>query len=138
PVNNQTRAEALARLFEAVREGVFMGAIAPPGVHAADSTLAANPHLKLILGYPLDTPETEVAPFATERFVDADAREVFLEKLVADGAINDYLLRMRRVNGSPVWVEVTARSRPARSGGLLRIEALVRDVSDRKRLEDQS
>ena len=51
-------------MFEAVREGVFMGAIAPPGVHAADSTLAANPHLKLILGYPLDTPETDVAPFA--------------------------------------------------------------------------
>ena len=125
-----------------------MGAIAPPGlpaeagakagVQAADTTLAANPHLKLILGYPLETPEADVAPFARERFVDANAREAFLEKLVANGAINDYLLRMRRVNGSPVWVEVTARSRPARRGGLLRIEALIRDVSDRKRLEDQS
>jgi len=115
-----------------------MGAIAPPGLPGDDTTLAANPHLKLILGYPLDTPEADVAPFARERFVDPDARDAFLEKLAADGALNDYLLRMRRVNGSPVWVEVTARSRPARSGGLLRIEALVRDVSDRKRLEDQS
>jgi PAS domain S-box-containing protein len=121
-----------------VREGVFMGAIAPPRTDAADTTLAANPHLKLILGYPLDTPEADVAPFAVERFVDRDARQQFLERLVADGAVNDYLLRMRRINGSPVWVEITARSRPARRGGLLRVEALVRDVSDRKRLEDQS
>jgi two-component system NtrC family sensor kinase len=45
---------------------------------------------------------------------------------------------MRRVNGSPVWVEVTARARPARRGELLRIEALLRDVSERKRLDDQS
>jgi signal transduction histidine kinase/CheY-like chemotaxis protein len=45
---------------------------------------------------------------------------------------------MRRVTGSPVWVEITARARPARSGGLLRVEALVRDVSERKRLDDQA
>jgi len=37
-----------------------------------------------------------------------------------------------------VWVELTARARPARSGGLLRVEALVRDVSERKRLDDQA
>ena len=46
--------------------------------------------------------------------------------------VTDHLLRMRRADGSPVWVEVTARARPARSGGLLRVEALVRDVSERK------
>ena len=61
-----------------------------------------------------------------------------LSRLANDGAVTDYLLRMRRVNGSPVWVEVTARARAARSGGLLRVEALVRDVSERKRLDDQS
>jgi two-component system NtrC family sensor kinase len=115
-----------------------MGAIAPPGTDADDTTLAANPHLKLILGYPLDTPEANVAPFAAERFVDENGRATFLDRLVTEGGVNDYLLRMRRVNGSPVWVEVTARSRAARKGGLLRIEALVRDVSERKRMDDQS
>lgn len=134
----QTRADAFARLFEAVREGVFIGALAPSGVDGADSTLAANPHLKQIFGYPADAADVDVAPFAPERFVDAYARSALISRLAAAGAVTDHLLRMRRVNGSPVWVEVTARARPARSGGLLRIEALVRDVSERKRLDDQA
>jgi PAS domain S-box-containing protein len=138
PAAAQTRADAFARLFEAVREGVFIGAIAPPGVDDADTTLAANPHLKQIFGYPLDTLESNVAPFAPELFVDGGAREALVTRLVDEGGVTDYLLRMRRVNGSPVWVEVTARARSARLGGLLRVDVLVRDVSERKRMDDQS
>jgi PAS domain S-box-containing protein len=134
----QTRADAFARLFEAVREGVFMGSLAPPGVETEETTLAANPYLKQMFGYPAETPEADVAPFARDRFVDNGAREALLARLVESGSVTDYLLRMRRVSGSPVWVEVTARARPARHGGLLRVEALVRDVSERKRLDDQS
>jgi two-component system NtrC family sensor kinase len=134
----EARAEAFARLFEAVHEGVFIGSLAQPGSEAADSTLAANPHLKLIFGYPADAPESAVAPFAAERFIDAGGRRDFLDRLSAEGAVADYLLRMRRASGSPVWVEVTARARAARHGGGLRIEALVRDVSERKKLDDQS
>ena len=104
----------------------------------ADTTLAANPHLKQIFGYAPETRETDVSPFAAERFVDADARTALVNRLVEAGAVTDYLLRMRRMNGSPVWVEVTARARPARREGLLRVEAVVRDVSERKRLDDQS
>src|SRR5258705_3750331 len=138
PVAAQTRADAFSRLFEAVREGVFMGSLAPPGVELPETTLAANAYLKLIFAYPAETPETDVAPFARERFVEADAREALLSRVIATGAATHYLLRRRRVTGSPVWVEVTARARPSRNGGLLRVEALVRDVSERKRLDDQS
>ena len=117
---------------------MFIGALAPSQVGASDSTLAANPHLKQIFGYPANAPDADVAPFAPERFVDADARSALVSRLADAGVVTNHLLRMRRVNGSPVWVEVTARARPARSGGLLRVEALVRDVSERKRLDDQA
>ena len=137
-VDAQTRADAFARLFEAVREGVFIGALAPSAADGVDSTLAANPHLKQIFGYSADAADADVAPFASARFVDVDARSALISRLAAAGAVTDHLLRMRRVNGSPVWVEVTARARPARSGGLLRVEALVRDVSERKRMDDQA
>ena len=40
------RAAAFARLFEAVHEGVYIGTI---GLDVT-STIAANPHLKLIFG----------------------------------------------------------------------------------------
>jgi len=64
-----------------------------------------------------------VAPFARERFVDADAREALLVRLVEGGSVTDYLLRMRRRQRTPVWVEVTGARRVRRGTGLLRVEA---------------
>ena len=128
------RAAAFARLFEAVHEGVYIGAIGPDD----SSTIAANPHLKLIFGFASDTPEREVRPFDRERFVDPQARVALMERLSADGAVADYLLRLRRADGASVWVEVTGRAdSPARDGSL-RIEALIRDVSERKKLDDET
>ena len=133
-----SRSDAFARLFAAVHEGVFIGTLAPSDARAGGVTLAANPHLKLIFGYPTETPEKEVTPFAVDRFGDATAREAFLERLANDGSVTDYLLRMRRVDGSAVWVEVTARTDAPNARGGMRVEALVRDVSERKKLDDQS
>ncbi len=128
------RAAAFARLFEAVHEGVYIGLVGP----ASTTTLAANPHLKLVLGYPPETIEREVRPFDASRFADEQARTAFLDRLSSAGAVADYLLRLRRADGSPVWLEVTATADPADATGAMRIEALVRDVSERKHLEDQS
>jgi two-component system NtrC family sensor kinase len=128
------RSTALARLFDAVREGAFIGLLDPTGTTGC-ATLAANPYLKSIFGYPADTPEERIDPFAPDRFNDPAARSAFFERLRRDGAVTDYLLRMRRLDGSPVWVEVTAH---AATHDPIRVEALVRDVSERKKLDDQS
>ncbi len=128
------RAAAFARLFEAVHEGVYIGL-----VHAATTTtLAANPHLKLVLGYPPEAFEREVRPFDAARFADPQARTAFLERLANAGSVADYLVRLRRADGSLAWIEVTATADPPDSTGAMRIEALVRDVSERKHLEVQS
>ncbi|HUE86847.1 MAG TPA: ATP-binding protein [Vicinamibacterales bacterium] len=107
----------------AVAEGVLIGAIG-----AESNTRRANACLKQMLGYPLDTADALVDPFHAERFTDQQARESFLHRLATDGKVIDQLLRLRRNDGSLVWVEVTA----TRHG------ALIRDVSDRRRNEDQS
>ena len=131
------RADAFARLFEAVHEGVFIGSLREGDENEPDATIAANPHLKLIFGYPEHAAEHEVQPFAGPRFADPAARPVFLKRLADEGSVTDYLLRMRRLDGSAVWVEVTARAERSPRNGL-RVEALVRDVSERKRLDDQA
>ena len=128
------RAAAFARLFEAVHEGVYIGDIGAE--HTA--TFAANPHLKLIFGYPGELPETGVRPFDAERFVDPQARGALIERLAADGSVADYLLRLRRADGTAFWVELTARADPPAADGTLRVEALVRDVSERKKLDDET
>ena len=126
------RTEAFARLFESVHEGVYIGAVDGWSTR----TLSANPYLKLMFGHAAETPQDDVRPFDLDRFIDTQAREGFLERLARDGSVTDYLLRLRRADRTPIWVEVTARAERGREG--LRIEALMRDVSERRRLEDQA
>ena len=128
------RASAFARLFEAVHEGVYIGTIGPE----SSSTIAANPHLKLIFGYAGEASEKNVRPFDLDRFVDPHARTALLERLKTDGSVNDYLLRLRRADGSAVWIELTARADPPNGKGTVRVEALMRDVSERKKLDDET
>jgi signal transduction histidine kinase len=125
-------AEAFARLFESVHEGVYIGTVDGD----SSQTLAANPHLKVMFGFAVETADQEVHPFDIGQFVDPQAREGFIGSLQRDGAVTDYLLRLRRADKTPMWVEVTAHAERGRAG--LRVEALVRDVSERKRLEDQA
>jgi PAS domain S-box-containing protein len=134
---HQRRSLAFARLFEAVLVGVYIGTLALDAEERG-ATLAANPHLRSIFGFPSDTPEPEVSPFAPERFTDPAARAAFLQRLSDQGTVTDYLLRMRRRDGQPVWVEVTARAEPSTTSGQFHLEALVRDVSERKKMDDQS
>jgi signal transduction histidine kinase/CheY-like chemotaxis protein len=127
------RGAAFARLFEAAQQGVYVGTIAPTGT----ATLAANPHLKLIFGYGDDVPESDVRLFDADRFVDPQARAALIDRLATDGAVADLLLRMRRADGNPVWVEVTAHAERLPDAAV-RVDALVRDVSERKKLDDET
>ena len=128
------RADAFARLFEAVHEGVYIGLIGP----RETTTLAANPYLKLMFGYPAESGDGKIRPFDAPRFVDPRARAAFMSRLATGGAVTDYLLRLRRADNSPVWVEVTAHADSPSQDGTVRIDALVRDVSERKKLEEQT
>jgi two-component system NtrC family sensor kinase len=130
----ERRAAAFARLFEAVHEGVYIGTIESE----TTSTIAANPHLKLIFGYALETSERDVRPFDREHFVDPQARATLFQRLATDGSVDEYLVRLRRADGDSVWVEMTAHAEPVERNGALRIEALVRDVSERKKQDDES
>lgn len=127
-------AEAFARLIETAHEGIYIGIL----TETDSTTLAANPHLRLMFGYGAEAPQDDVRPFDRERFVDEQSRVAFLERLQRDGAVTDYLLRLRRADDSAMWAEVTAHAEAADTLGSIRIEALMRDVSERKRLEAQA
>jgi two-component system NtrC family sensor kinase len=136
PPDSTQRSRVFARLFEAVPQGVFVGTIAPGD--SGHTTVAVNSHLKTMFGFGTGTPDAEVTPFAAASFVDAAAQQPFIDRLTQDGAVTDYLLRLLRVDGTPIWVEVTARAEADRERTCLGVEALVRDVSGRKKLDDQA
>ena len=127
-------AAALGRLFESVPLGIYIGALDGGN----DATVAANPHLKLMFGHAPEADEAAVRPFEPQRFVDPLVRAAFFARLERDGAVTDYLLRLRRADDTPFWAEVTAAVDDAPDDAARRLSALVRDVSERRRMEDQN
>lgn len=127
-------ADLFAGFFDALPEGAYIGVFDRTGT----STVAANQHLRLMFGWPAQTPAADVRPFDADRFLDDQARDQFLQKLAQDGHVEAYLLRLRRATGPAFWVEVTARAESAPLNRGLRIEAVIRDVTERKKLQDQS
>jgi two-component system NtrC family sensor kinase len=59
-----------------------------------------------------------------------------LQQLRRDGQVEAYLLRLRRADDTPLWIELTARAEL--SGGDLRLSSVLRDVTERRRLDDQA
>jgi two-component system NtrC family sensor kinase len=133
PPRTDPRAAALGHLVDHMQLGAFIGVLAD----GDDRTLACNTHLRLILGYPIETPEHDVLPFSQDRFIDPLARPNLVDRLRRDGSVTDFLVRVRRADLTPIWVELTGHAETAPDGGV-RLEALVRDVSDRKKLDDQT
>ena len=121
-----------ADLFEGLEEGVFVGLVGD-----ASSTLAANAHLRLMFGLAPESDLALVRPLDADRFVDERARTEFLRQLTRDGRVQGYLLRLRRADDSSMWIEITAKAEPE-GPGRLRVEAVMRDVSSRKKLQDQA
>lgn len=113
--------------------GMFAGTLGPHG----DETIDVNAHLRLMLGCQPTVPPSAVRPFARERFPDGATRQSLLERLARDGAVRDFLVRLRREDGGLIWVEVTAAAAPL-ADGELDVKATLRDVTERKRLDDQT
>jgi signal transduction histidine kinase/BarA-like signal transduction histidine kinase len=129
------RGETFGRLLDLLQEGVFVGVLSP-GAADQRRTLVANPALKKLLGIG-DAVDAVVDPFAPAHFVDAAARAAFLDRLTSEGSVANYLLRMRRLDGGTALINVTARVEATDAGGVL-VEALLRDASEHKRLDDRS
>jgi len=127
-------ADAFARLIDGLQDGLYIGLVGD----VETATLYTNPHLGAMLGWPPDAAATDVRPFDIERFVDDQARIEFLQRLTGDKVARDCLLRLRRVDGSALWIEVTARAEPVGTTATLRVEAMLRDVTERKKLQDQA
>ena len=126
--------DAFSRLFAAFEEGVYIGLI---GQHDT-ATLAANRRLREIFGWPESTADALVRPFDARRFVDDEARAEFLSELRTHGVVRSRLLRLRRADESAIWVETTARTDTLAGSASLRIEAIMRDVTERRKREDQA
>src|SRR5688572_19571431 len=110
------------------------------GVYQTDpdgKILLANPALAQILGY--DGPEELIGRnVADQVYLDAAQRPALVSKYESLGAREFELeVQWKRRDGTPIWVDLHARSVRAANGDTEYFEGFVYDLTARKRLEDQ-
>lgn len=126
------RSEAKYRdIFEHSAEGIFQ--FGPDG-----DMVACNPALARTLGY-ASVDEVIGEPGDLFRRIQArqEDRLEFLRQLARNGRVYDFEMQVVRRDGRTAWLSVNARAVMDDRGRLGRVEGAARDITDRKRAEDE-
>lgn len=115
-------------LFEGVPVGVYQSS--PEG-----EFLDANETLVEMLGY--SSKEVMLAANATDLYLDASSREQWKTELEYRGELRDYEVRLRRADGSVIWVREHARAARDDAGKLLFYEGTLEDITEQKQASEQ-
>jgi PAS domain S-box-containing protein len=126
------RSEAKYRdIFEHSAEGIFQ--FDPEGGMAA-----CNPALARILGYAsVEDVLLEQGDLFSRIQARQEDRLEFLRLLAKNGRIYEYEMPVVRPDGRVVWLSVNARAVLDEDGRLTRVEGAARDITDRKRAEEE-
>jgi PAS domain S-box-containing protein len=114
-------------------------ALAPIGIYQATRQgrlISANVALARILGY--DSPD-ELLPLDMQAdiYFDAADRPRLLGELERVGRASRPEIRLKRKDGTPVWVQIEARAVRAASGAFEQLEGFVHDIDQRRRTVEE-
>jgi PAS domain S-box-containing protein len=118
-------------IFENSAEGIFQ--FAPNG-----GMVACNPALARILGYASAAEALLEQGDLFRRILSRqDDRLEFLRLLAQNGRVFDFEMQVLRRDGRTIWLSVNARAVLDDQDRLARVEGAARDITDRKRAEDE-
>jgi len=114
-------------LFNDSRDGVY--------VTTRDGRLVeANQAFLDLFGY---TREEMMAMAIRDTYLNPADRARFKEDIEQTGSVRDYELKLRRKDGSEIECLVTSSVKRADDGSIIGYQGIIRDVTERKRLEQQ-
>jgi len=99
--------------------------------------LMANSALAKMLGY--DNPENliySVTDLATQIYADPAHREDFKRMVEEQGSVQNFIVPLKRRDGSKIWAAISGRAVYDANGGLLYYEGFAMDITARKRTEE--
>lgn len=91
----------------------------------------ANPAMKELIGTP--HPGTSASDF----YADPADRERLQEILERDGVVRNFVVQLRRADGTTIWVESNARAIRDGQGRTLYYEGSVEDITERKKAKQE-
>jgi PAS domain S-box-containing protein len=115
-------------LFNSIPIGLYRST--PEG-----SILDVNPTMVKILGYPDRDDLLQVKSLAT--YIDPDDRKQFQWLMEEQGFVHDFTVRLRRHDGSSVWVSINTRLVHDADSQMTYYEGAMANISSRKGSEEQ-
>jgi PAS domain S-box-containing protein/putative nucleotidyltransferase with HDIG domain len=115
-------------LFERVPVGLYR-------ISLKGRILDANPALVQMLGYP--GRESLLTVNAFDLYVDFEDRRRWQALMDRNGVVRNFEVRMRRYDGTIIWVENNARAVRDVEGRELYYEGSLEDITERKRAEER-
>lgn len=100
--------------------------------------LFANPALAAMLGH--ETPEaliTSVTDIATQVYASAEERGEFMRLMQKHGKIVDHEIRLKRKDGSIIWVSRSAQAVFDDQSTIIQYQGVNTDITHRKRTEQE-
>jgi PAS domain S-box-containing protein len=122
--------ESYRKLFESSVDGIY---VTTPGGDLLD----ANPALARMMGYA--TPKELIGAIndvGESVYVHRSAREEYQRLMQRDGMVREFEYQARARDGSILWLSDSASAVRNATGGVVRYEGAVRDITDQKRAED--
>ena len=122
--------EKYRSIFENAVEGIFQSTV-------EGQFLTANPAMARMFGY--GSPGEllgAVSDIRDQLYVDPERRDEFYRIASRDGVVNGFEIRLRRKDGSSVWVSANARAVYDTDGAISGYEGTVEDITERKMAEE--
>lgn len=117
-------------LFNSVKEGVYQSEPTEDGVFISINQAGAE-----ILGY--KSPEEVVGMKVKDIYVNPDDRKKVVEKLSKEGVWKSFTSLCKRKTGELFYMERTSNLVTDEKGNPIRIDGIFRDITERKKLEEE-
>ena len=117
-------------LLDSLQEGVYQSEPEVEGVFTWVNQAGAE-----MFGY--QSPEEMIGTKVRDIYVDPDDRRKLVEKLEKEGICRNFESFCKKRNGTHFFIERTSRMMRNEEGKPVRIEGIIRDTTERKKMEDQ-
>lgn len=117
-------------LFDSLKEGVYQSEPTADGIFTWINQAGAE-----ILGY--NSPEEVIGMKVKDIYVNPDDRKKIVEKLTKEGVWRNFTSLCKRENGERFYMERTSNLVVDDKGKPARIDGIFRDITERKRFEEE-
>jgi PAS domain S-box-containing protein len=74
---------------------------------------------------------------ARDTYLNPEEREKFLDEMNQKGFVKDFETKLKKKGGTPIDVLITANARKDEGNQIIGYEGIIKDISDRKRIEEE-